>query len=173
MIMNRVVIATLSAVALAFALAAGAAHAAYDVNGVGLGAGEAQIKKAFPSALCKALEWSSRAADRRCDDSKISFGGAEARITFYLKKDVVQAFDLVFDTKDIDKVAAFVKSRYGKPLAEAREKIERQGKEPREVYKVRWEQGKDSAVLVSQVEKKRSQLTVARGNFEEEIYRVH
>jgi hypothetical protein len=143
------------------------------VNGVGLGAGEAQIKKAFPSARCKALEWSSRAADRRCDDSKISFGGAEARITFYLKKDVVQAFDLVFDTKDIDKVAAFVKSRYGKPLAEAREKIERQGKEPREVYKVRWEQGKDSAVLVSQVEKKRSQLTVARGNFEEEIYRVH
>ncbi|HEY6821733.1 MAG TPA: hypothetical protein VI321_06915 [Burkholderiales bacterium] len=143
------------------------------MNGVGLGAGEAQIKKAFPSALCKALEWASRAADRRCDDSKISFGGAEARITFYLKKDVVQAFDLVFDTKDIDKVAAFVKSRYGKPLAEAREKIERQGKEPREVYKVRWEQGKDSAVLVSQVEKKRSQLTVARGNFEEEIYRVH
>jgi hypothetical protein len=143
------------------------------VNGVALGAGEGQIKKAFPSARCKALEWSSRAADRRCDDSKISFGGAEARITFYLKKDVVQAFDVVFDTKDIDKVAAFVKSRYGKPLTEAKEKIERQGKEPREVYKLRWEQGKDSAVLVSQVEKKRSQLTVARGTFEEEIYRVH
>jgi len=142
------------------------------VNGVTLGASEAQVKKAFPSALCKALEWSSRAADRRCDDSKIAFGGAEARVTFYLKKDVVQAFDVVFDTKDLDKVSAFVKSRYGKPLAEAKDKIERQGKDPREVYKVRWEQGKDSAVLVSQLEKKRSQLTVAHGDFEEEIYRV-
>ena len=139
---------------------------------MGLGGTEAQVKKAFPSALCKALEWTSRAADRRCDDSKISFGGAEARITFYLRKDVVQAFDVLFDTKDLDKVAAFVKSRYGKPLAEAREKIERQGKEAREVYKVRWEKGMDSAVLVSQAEKKRAQLTVAHGNFEEEIYRV-
>jgi hypothetical protein len=170
MIMSRVVTALLS-VALSLAAAVVQA-AAYDVNGVGLGAGEAQIKKAFPSVLCKPLEWASRAADRRCDDSKISFGGGEARITFYLKKDVVQAFDVVFDSKDLDKIAAFVKSRYGKPLAEAKEKIERQGKEPREVYKIRWEQGKDSALLVSQKEKKRSTLTVARGDFEEEIYRV-
>jgi hypothetical protein len=142
------------------------------VNGVGLGASEAQVKKAFPSALCKALEWTSRAADRRCDDSKISFGGAEARITFYLKKDAVQAIDVRFDTKDLDRVSAFVKSRYGKPLAESRQAIEREGKAGREVYKARWEKGPDSAVLVSQLEKKRSTLTIAHGDFEEEIYRV-
>ena len=166
MIMNRVVFA---AIALA---AAGDAQAAYDVNGVGLGGTEAQVKKAFPSALCKALEWTSRAADRRCDDSKISFGGTEARITFYLKKDVVQAIDVRFDTKDLDRVSAFVKSRYGKPLAESKQAIERDGKPGREVYKARWEKGADSAVLVSQLEKKRSTLTVAHGAFEEEIYRV-
>ena len=130
------------------------------------------MKKAYPSALCKALEWQSRAADRRCDDGKISFGGAEARITFYLRKDSIQAFDVRFDTKDLDRVSAFVKSRYGKPLAETRETIERQGKPAREVYKVRWEKGADHAVLVSQLEKKRSTLTVSRGDFEEEIYRV-
>jgi len=160
--------AALAALSLA---AAGAAHA-FDANGVTLGASEAQVKKAFPSALCKALEWQSRAADRRCDDGKISFGGAEARITFYLRKDSIQAFDVRFDTKDLERVSAFVKSRYGKPLAETKETIERQGKPAREVYKVRWEKGADHAVLVSQLEKKRSTLAVSRGDFEEEIYRV-
>ena len=162
---KRVVFAILSL------LAAGAALG-YDANGVNLGGSEAQIKKAFPSARCKALEWSSKAADRRCDDGKIAFGGAEARITFYLKKDSVQAFDLRFDTKDLDRVAAFVKSRYGKPFAEAKESIERDGKPARDIYKVRWEKGSDHAVLVSQLEKSRSTLTVSRGDFEEEIYRV-
>ena len=151
--------------------AAGAAHA-FDANGVALGASEAQVKKAFPSALCKPLEWASRAADRRCDDAKISFGGAEARITFYLRKGSIQAFDVRFDTRDLDRVGAFVKSRYGKPLAEGTDKIERQGKPAREVYKARWEKGADRALLVSQMEKKRSTLTVSRGDFEEEIYRV-
>ena len=154
-------------------LAAGAATAAaYDANGVTLGGTEAQVKKAFPSVLCKPLEWASRAADRRCDDGKIAFAGVEARITFYLRKDSIQAFDVRFDTKDLDRVSAFVKSRYGKPLAEAREKIERAEKAPREVYKARWETGADHAVLVSQLEKKRATLTVSRGDFEEEIYRV-
>ena len=107
MITSRNVFAVLSLAA------AGAAHA-FDANGVTLGASEAQVKKAFPSALCKPLEWSSRAADRRCDDGKIAFGGAEARITFYLRKGAIQAFDVRFDTKDLDRVSAFVKSRYGK-----------------------------------------------------------
>ena len=92
-------------------LAAGSAFAAFDANGVALGGTEAQVKKAFPSALCK-------------------------------------------------------------PLAEAKEKIERGDKAAREVYKVRWESGADHAVLVSQLEKKRATLTVSRGNFEEEIYRI-
>jgi hypothetical protein len=153
------------------ALAAGAALG-YDINGVGLGGSEAQIKKAFPSALCKPLEWSSKAAERRCDDAKFAFGGVDARITFYLKKNAVQAFDIRFDTKDLDRVAAFAKSRYGKPFAEAKEKIERPDKPVREIYKVRWETGRDYALLVSQLEKSRSTLTVARGDFEEEIYRV-
>ena len=158
-------------------LAAGAALGAepphpFDANGVVLGGSEAQVKKAFPSALCKPLEWKSNAADRRCDDGKIAFGGAEARITFYLKKDSIRAFDVRFDTKDLDRVGAFVKGRYGKPLAETTEKIERQGKPAREVYKVRWEKGADHALLVSQTEKKRGALSVSRGDFEEEIYRV-
>ena len=158
-------------------LAAGAAHGAepahpFDAGGVGLGGSEAQVKKAFPSALCKPLEWKSNAADRRCDDGKISFGGAEARVTFYLRKDSIQAFDVRFDNKNLAQVGAFVKERYGKPLAETTDKIERQGKPAREVYKVRWEKGADHALLVSQLEKKRATLTVSRGAFEEEIYRV-
>jgi len=152
--------------------AAHAADAKFDVNGVVLGGSEAQVKKAFPSVLCKPLEWASRAAERRCDDSKIAFGGVEARVTFYLRKDSVQAFDVRFDTKDLDRVKAFVKTRYGKPLAEANEKIERPEKPVREIYKARWESGADQAVLVSQLEKKRGTLTVSRGDFEEEIYRV-
>ena len=161
-----------SLTALLLLLASGPALAAFDVNGITLGATEAEIRKAFPSALCKPLEWASRAADRRCDDAKIAVGGIESRITFYLKKNAVQAFDLRFDTKDLERMAAFVKGRYGKPLAEGKEAIERQGKAAREIYKARWEAGRDQAVLVSQLEKKRSTLTVSRGDFEEEIYRV-
>lgn len=152
-------------------LAAEPAHS-FDANGVALGGSEAQVKKAFPSALCKPLEWKSNAADRRCDDGKIQFGGAEARITFYLRKGSIQAFDVRIDNKDLARVGAFLKERYGKPLVETTEKIERQGRPAREVYKVRWEKGADHALLVSQLEKKRATLTASRGDFEEEIYRV-
>lgn len=155
----------------ALCLSAGA-HAAYDANGVPLGGSEKDIKKTFPSAFCKPLEWASSAADRRCDDAKIAFAGVEARITFYLKRDAVQAFDLRFDTKDLDKVAAHLKARYGKPASEAKDSIERPGKQPREIYKALWEKGADRASLVAQMEKKRAALTVSRGNWEEEIYRV-
>lgn len=157
--------------ALLFALTP-PALAAYDANGVALGAKEQDIKKAFPSAYCKPLEWKSAASDRRCDDAKISFGGAEARITFYLNKGTVQAFDVRFESKDLEKVVAFLKKRYGAPASEARDTIEREGKGPRKIYKALWESGKDRAVLVAQLEKKLSQLTVSRGNWEEEIYRV-
>jgi hypothetical protein len=146
--------------------------AAYDANGVALGASEAEVKKGFPSAYCKPLEWTSRASDRRCDDAKISFGGIESRITFYLNKGTVQAFDLRFDTKDLDRLAALLKKRYGKPQSETKDSIERAGKPPQETYKALWESGKDRAVLVVPMEKKRAQLTVSRGNWEEEIYKV-
>ena len=148
------------------------ALAAYDVNGVTLGGDEKAIKSKFPSAHCKALEWASKAADRRCDDAKVAIGGVEARITFYLRGNVVQAFDVRFETKEAERLAAFLKSRYGKPVAEAKESIERKGKPPREIYKVRWEDGADRAVLTAQLERRRSSLTVSRGDFDDEIYRV-
>ena len=158
--------------AAVFLLAAAPAGAAYDANGVALGANETDIKKRFPSAYCKALEWASRAADRRCDDAKISFGGVEGRITFYLRKDAVQAFDVRFDTKDLERVLVQLRSRYGKPVSEVKDSIGGEGKAPREIYKALWEDGKDRAVLTAQLDKKRATLLVSRGNFDDEIYRV-
>lgn len=144
----------------------------YDANGVALGAPEAEVRKAFPSAHCRELEWKSRAAERRCDDAKIAFGGAEARITVYLRADRVQAFDVRFDERDLERVTGFLKARYGKPLAETREKVERRGSETREIYKLRWEKGAERAVLTSQLKRKRVDLSVWLGNFDEEIYRI-
>src|SRR4051794_26767652 len=109
-------LAFLSALLLAFP-----AYAAYDANGVALGAAEKDVKKSFPSALCKPLEWKSNASDRRCDDAKIAFAGVEARVTFYLKGDAIQAFDVRFNTLDLDKVVAHLKSRYGKPASETKD----------------------------------------------------
>ena len=160
------------ALALFILLGAALPAAGYDANGVALGDREAQLKQQFPSAYCQPLQWKSRAADRRCDDGKISFGGIEARITFYLRKDAVEAFDVRFNTSGLERVTGLLKSRYGAPLADAREKIYRKGKELREIYKARWEKGAERAVLTSQLGKKRSQLTVSRGSFEDEIYRV-
>ena len=159
----------LAAVFLAIAFPAAAA---YEVNGVPLGGSEKDIKKNFPGIYCKPLEWSTRAADRRCDDAKISFGGIESRITFYLKKDVVQAFDLRFDTRDIERVTALLKKRYGEPQSETKDDIQREGKPATQIYKALWESGKDRAVLVVPLEKKRGQLTVSRGDWEDEIYKV-
>jgi hypothetical protein len=155
-----------------FLLIAFAAAAAYDANGVALGGSESDVKKNFPGIYCKPLEWSSKAADRRCDDAKISIGGIEGRITFYLRKGVVQAFDLRFDTKDLDRLTTLLKKRYGKPLSEAKESIQPEGKPVTETYKALWETGKDRAVLIVPLDKKRGQLTVSRGDWEDEIYKV-
>lgn len=145
----------------------------YDANGVALGASEAQVHKAFPSAHCRELEWKSKAAERRCDDARIAFGGAQARITLYLKADRVQAFDVRFDERDLERVTVFLKSRYGKPLAETRDRIERRGGgEAREITKIRWEKGAERAVLSSQFKRKRVDLNVWLGKFDEEIYRI-
>ena len=148
------------------------AAAGYDANGVALGASEKDIKKRFPSAYCKALEWVSHAADRRCDDAKISFGGVEGRITFYLRKDAVQGFDVRFETKELDRVMAQLRQRYGKPVSEVKDPIGAGGKAVRELYKVLWESGTDRAVLTAQLDKKRASLLVSRGSFDDEIYRV-
>ncbi len=149
-----------------------ASGAGFDVNGVRLGDTELAIKKSFPGIRCKPLEWKSAAADRRCDDAKVPFAGIESRVTFYLKADAVQGFDVRFDMANVDAVAAFLRSRYGKPLSEAREKIIRKNKEEREVFKILWEQGRDTARLSALSTGKNGSLSVSRGNFAEEIYRI-
>ena len=145
---------------------------AYDLNGISLGGREVDAKKAMPSALCKALEWKSDAADRRCDDAKVGVGGVETRFTVFLKAGVIHAYDVRFDIKDLERVKAHLKARWGEPLAEATDVIARQGKPDRKVLKMRWEKGADRAVLVAQLEKKRASLEVSRGDFPAEIYRV-
>ena len=153
-------------VVLAALLAAPAA--AYDANGVALGSPESLVTKTFPNAACQPLQWASRGADRRCDD-QASVGGVNGRITFYLKDDKVQAFDLRFDPADAERLSEFFKKRFGPPASEAREKLAtRRGGE---VYKVRWEKAGERAVLTAQRDKRRGFFTVSRGDFKEEIYR--
>lgn len=154
------------------ALCLPAAAAGYDANGVALGATEAEVRKGFPSAHCRALEWKSAAAERRCDDAQIAFAGARARITFYLKADRVQAFDVRFEERDLKRVVDALKKSYGEPLAESRDRIERREGDARVISKIRWEKGEERAVLTSQEKRKRADLNVWRGNFDEEIYRL-
>jgi hypothetical protein len=158
---------------LAAALSAFPAFAALDVREVELGAKEREIRQKFPSAHCKALEWKSNAADRRCDESRVPFGGIEVQVTFYLKKDALEAFDVRFDTKDLERFVAFLKTRYGAPQTEQKDAYPRgKGEKPRQVYKALWENGKNRAVLTAQLEKRRASMLVSRGDFDEEIYRV-
>ena len=148
------------------------AQAALDIKDIAIGAKEQDVKRKLPSANCKPLQWESKAADRRCDDSRVAFGGVEVQVTFYLKKDVVEAFDVRFNTSELDRFVSFLKSRYGKPETEARESVAGKGDKPREVYKALWQNGKQRAVLTAQLEKRRASMLVSRGDFEEEIYRV-
>jgi hypothetical protein len=145
---------------------------AYDINGVDLGGTEAQVQKAFPSARCKPLEWKSNAADRRCDDARIPLGGAEARLTVFLKAGAIQAMDLRFNGKDLERVKEALRARWGAPQAEATDSFASKEKKDRSVYKMRWEKGADRAVLTAPLDKKRATLEISRGNFPEEIYRV-
>jgi len=150
---------------------------AYDLNGMPIGGDEQAVKKAFPSAYCKPLEWSSTVADRRCDDAKIALAGVPARITVYLKSGAIQAFSVRFDNKDRDRVIAHLKSRWGPPSGEATETIARKGKDgkgkdDRKVHKVNWEKGNERALLTAQSDRKRGALEVWRGNFIDEIYKV-
>lgn len=149
-----------------------ASGAGFDVNSVTLGDSELAIKKSFPGIRCKPLEWKTAAADRRCDDAKVPFAGIESRVTFYLKSDSVQGFDVRFEMGNVDLVANYLRGRYGKPLSESREKIIRKNKEEREVFKILWEQGRDSARLSALSTGKRGSLSVSRGNFAEEIYHI-
>jgi hypothetical protein len=160
----------MKAFAALFLASHASAWAAYDANDVALGATERALLERFPVAHCKSLEWKSKAAERRCDDSKVLIGGVPGRITFYLRRDRVEAFDMRFDSKDAERLAAFLKKRYGAPTEERRSKLEDQRKG--ELYKVEWKKGEERAVLTSLSAKSRATLTVWRGDFEDEIYRV-
>ena len=166
-------ICTMRSIALALLLAwLVPAQAALDIKEIAIGSKEQDVKRQLPSANCKPLQWESKAADRRCDDSRVAFGGVEVQVTFYLKKDVVEAFDVRFNTRELDRFVSFLKSRYGKPETETRETIAGKGDKPREVYKALWQNGKQRAVLTAQLEKRRATMLVSRSDFEEEIYRV-
>jgi hypothetical protein len=143
----------------------------FDANGVALGTGEAEVTRDFPGARCKPMGWKTEAADRRCDAAPVTFGGAEARVTFYLKKDAVQAFDLRFEARDLERVAQFLRRRYGAPQTQGRQTIERLGRK-RELYKMHWKAGADQAMLTSQVGQRRVDLNVWRGDFDSEIVRI-
>jgi hypothetical protein len=160
------------AFAALLALAAAPAWAGYDANGVALGASEKELIQQYPSAHCQPLQWASRAADRRCDDARMVLGDVPARITFYLKGGKVQAFDVSFHPRDAGRLVAYLKPRYGAPVAEVRDRLGGEGKAAREIYRVRWSNGEQRAVLISQTDRRRATLSVSRGDFEEEIYRV-
>ena len=148
------------------------AFGAFDANGVKLGDNELAVKKVFPGIRCKPLEWKSDGADRRCDDAKVAFAGVESRVTVYLKGDIVQGFDIRFDNGLVEIVSANLKKRYGAPVSESKDTLLNKNKEERVVYKVRWEEGNDKAMLSSISTGKRAWLSVSRGNFDDAIYRI-
>ena len=147
--------------ALLLALAATAATAAYDANEVTLGASEKRIKERFPHAHCRALEWPSRAAEWRCDDSRIAFGGIDASVTFYLKGDAVEGFDVRFDRREFQRMTEFLRKRYGQPAEESAEPL-----------RVEWKANAERALLSAEQGRRRASLLVWRGAFDEEIYKV-
>ncbi|HTM59423.1 MAG TPA: hypothetical protein VL199_03610 [Burkholderiales bacterium] len=146
--------------ALFLLLFAGSAHA-YDVNGVALGATEKDIRQQFPYANCRPLEWSSLAADRRCDDSRIIFAGVDASVTFYLRKGKVEGFDVRFDHRDIAGIVKFLTPRYGAPAFEGTGPVMAQ-----------WKNKAERATITSEQGRRRASLLVSRGTFEDEIYKV-
>lgn len=166
--MRRVAPAT----ALAIALVAATPALAFEANGLKLGASEADVRKAFPNAYCKPLEWQSNAADRRCDDARATFAAVRARLTVYLKAGEVQALDLRFDAPDLEALKQYLRRAYGQPSSEATEVIARGDKGERRVFKMRWEKGAERAVLSAPENSKRVGLEAWRGNFDTEIYRV-
>lgn len=148
------------AVAFAAATVEAAASAAFDIDGLTLGASEADVKQHYPYANCRALEWASKAADRRCDDSRIKFGGIDASVTFYLKRDAVQGFDVRFDKRQLEPIRKFLQQRYGTPSTQ-----DAGGERG-------WKAGDQRARLHAEPGNRRASLLVGRGNFEQELYKL-
>lgn len=147
-------------------LAATAPAAAFDFNGLELGAPESAVQKSVPRAHCQPLQWPSRAADRRCDSAHATFAGVPARVTFYLNEGRVAAFDVGLGRQDADRIAALFTQRYGAPVAETGPS------KTGGVERRRWEDGREQAVLMTREQRRRASLFVSRPGFEEELYRV-
>lgn len=153
----------LGKVVLTLFLLCGSARAAdfFDIDGLRLGAGEAEVKRHYPHANCRDLEWTSKAADRRCDDSRIKFGGIDASVTFYLKRDAVEGFDVRFDKRQLEPITKFLRQRYGEPSAHdaASGRLE-------------WKNKAERARLHAEPENRRASLLVGRGDFERQLYKI-
>jgi hypothetical protein len=137
------------------------ALAAYDLNDVALGASEKQVMEHFPRAHCRPLEWQSRAADRRCDDSRVTVGGMNASITFYLRKDAVEGFDLRFDAPNVVPMRKLLAQRYGEPAIVDKGDV-----------KAEWKANAERARITTEQGRRRASLLVWRGAFEEELYKI-
>ena len=148
---------------LAGALFAQGADAALDIDGLALGASEKAVQQRLPNAHCQALQWESRAADRRCDDSRAQLAGVEVRITVYLKAGAVEAFDVRFDSRYAGRFEKLAGERF------AAEPVRKQGEK---VSTLEWRSGAAQALLSTQPGQRRASLLVWRGAFYDEIYRV-
>ena len=149
--------------ALLAPLLAHAAAAGFDANGVALGASEETVQQRFPNAHCQPLQWKSRAADRRCDDSRVKIAGLDARITVYLKDDAVEALDVRFDPRYAARFARLATERFGAPPVEKRTEKART---------LRWRANGERGLLSTRSGQHRASLLVWRGAFYEEIYKV-
>ncbi len=85
----------------------------------------------------------------------------EASVTFYLRKDSVEGFDLRFEKAVLPVMSKHFLDRYGKPVIENKEDI---------VYE--WKAADERARLTSEKGRRRASLLVWRGTFEQEIYKI-
>ena len=152
----------LAFLALAALLAHGAGAAA-DIDGLALGASERAVKQRLPNAHCQPLQWESRAAERRCDDSRATLAGMEVRITLYLKADAVEGFDVRFDSRETARIEKLASEHFGAaPVARDAEKV----------HTLQWRANGERGLLSTQAGQRRASLLVWRGAFYDEIYRV-
>ena len=82
-------------------------------------------------------------------------------MTFYLRRDAVEGFDVRFDRRELERVMEFLRKRYGAPVAD--------GPDP---VKAEWKDKAERAVLTAEQGRRRASLLVSRGTFEEELYKV-
>jgi len=108
---------TLAAVLLLFA---GNALAAYDGRRRASRRERERRQEALPQRPLQAARIRKRGGRAPLRRRQAVFAGMETRITFYLKKDAVVAFDVRFDVKFTEKMASTLRGRYGKPSTEQR-----------------------------------------------------